>query len=305
MTIAGRIGCGLALLPWLAPAARAECFSGCGYGTLIAIMVLGGLAVLALFIFVMVKLGIGWLIKWVIAAAVLAVAVPPAGILLWHEHKTRAFEELDHAGPLPRLADKTPLFIIGSDLFNCPRPVERYIRALAGKGVLVVATRLIEGIDFSQPVALADLPITLHVGGRTGRDPDAENPYKGYSYHVRTLQPDQRQAAAASVDYVVFAQCRQRREVFEEFEGHPDLQDATAPFEVELAMAPLEKGSGILSIRALTFDLLDLRYMGWTGGFLFASARVGGSNTLPYDLSVLEAALCSRRDGSIVSGCAP
>ncbi len=305
MTIAGRIGYGLALLPWLGGAARAECLSGCGYGGLIAIMALVAVAVLALFIFVMVKLGIGWLIKWVIAAAVLAVAVPPAIIAILHSHKERNFNRLDHAGPLPKLADKTPLFIIGGDLFQCPRQVERTIRAWAGKGVLVVTTWPIEGIDFSQPVALADLPIALHVGGRTGKDTDAENLYKGYSYHVRALQPDQRRAAADSVDYVVVAQCRQRHELFDAFEDHPDLQDTTEPFYVELAMAPFAKGSGTLSIRALAFDLLDLRYMGSTNGFLFANTRVGGSNTMPYDLAVLEAALCSRTDGSMVNGCAP
>ncbi len=93
---------------------------------------------------------------------------------------------------LPRLADRTPPFIIGGDLFACPRPVERYSRAWAGKGVLVVTTWLINGIDFTKPVELADLPLDLHIGGRTGRDTDAENPFIGHSHHIRTLTRDGR-----------------------------------------------------------------------------------------------------------------
>jgi hypothetical protein len=304
MTIARRIGFGLALLPWLGTAARAECLSGCGYGMLLGIIVVGGLALVGLLFFAMVKLDGGWLIKWVIGAAILAVAVPPAVIAILHSHKERVFERLDHIGTLPKLADRTPLFIIGGDLFNCPRPVERYIRAWAGKGVLVLTTWPIKEVDFSKPVALADLPLELHVGGRAGQDPDAENAYKGYSYHVRTLSPEQRQAAAGSIDYVVVAQCNQRHEIFEAFKGNPATQDATDRFYVELAMAPLAKGSGTLSIPELTFDLLDLRFMGFTDGFLFASYRVGGGNTTPYDMAVLEAALCFRADGTPVNGCA-
>jgi hypothetical protein len=304
MMLARRMLTGLALLPGLATMAEAECFSGCGYGTLLAIIVLGSLALVGLFFFVMVKLGGGWLIKWVIGAAVLAFAAPPIVIAILHSHRQRVFEERDFAGSLPRLADKTPLVIIGGDLFACPRPVERYIRAWAGKGVLVLTTWPIEEIDFTKPVALADLPLSLHVGGRTGKDPDAENPYKGYSYHVRSLTPEQRQAAAASVDYVVVAECNQRHDIFKAFGDNPALQGTAERFEVELAMAPLRQGSGTLSIADLTFDLLDLGYLGYTEGFLFAEGQVGGSNSVPYDMAALEASLCLRADGTPVEGCA-
>ncbi|NJS40034.1 MAG: hypothetical protein HC783_14610 [Rhodobacteraceae bacterium] len=304
MTLARRMLIGVAVLPCLGTTARAECFSGCGYGTLIAIIVLGGLALVGLILFVMVKLGAGWLIKWVVGAAVLAVAVPPIVIAILHSHRQRVFEARDLAGPLPRLADRTPLVIIGGDLFQCPPPVERYIRAWAGKGVIVLTTWPIEGIDFTKPVALADLPLSLHVGGRTGTDPDAENPYKGYSYHVRSLTPEQRQAAAASIDYVVVAECSQRHDIFRAFAANPALQEPADRFEVELAMAPVAKGSGTLSIPDLRFDLLDLGYLGYTEGFLFAEGQVGGRNSVPYDLATLEAALCLRANGTLVAGCA-
>lgn len=305
MVLARRMLTGVALLPGLSSTAQAECLGGCGYGGLIVIIALGGLALLGLVFLVMVKLGGGWLVKWVIGATVLAVAVPPIVIAILHSHRQRVFEERDLAGPLPRLADRTPLFIIGGDLFQCPRPVERYIRAWAGKGVLVLTTWPIEGIDFTKSVALADLPLSLHVGGRTGKDPDAENRYKGDSYHVRSLSPDQRQAAAASIDYVVVAECSQQHDIFEAFRDNPALQDTAERFEVELAMAPVAKGSGTLSIPDLRFDLLDLGYLGYTEGFLFAEGQVGGSNRAPYDAAALAAALCLRADGTPVEGCAP
>ncbi len=69
-------------------------------------------------------------------------------------------------------------------------------------------------------------------------------------------------------------------------------------------MAPIEKGSGLLSVRKLEFDLLDLRYLGVTRGLLFANTRVGGENTVPFDEDALQAALCTKADGTTMSDCA-
>ena len=304
MTVRRNLSWGLGVAALAAAPAQAECFSGCGYGTLIAIVALAGLAVLALVIFVMIKLGVGWLIKWIVAAAVLAVAIPPAIIGYRHNHKQWLFEKLDHAGPLPKLADRSPLVIIGGDLSDCPAPLERYVRAWAKEGVLAVTVWPVEEIDFDKPVRLVDLPLERHVGGQSsGEEPNYDGPYKGYSYHVRKLSAEDRAVAAAAIDYVVVAQCNQRHDLFDAFRAIPALQTDAERFDIELAMAPIEKGSGVLSVRDLKFDLLDLWYVGVTRGFLFANTRVGGSNTVPYDPAKLEAALCTKSDGTTMSDC--
>lgn len=304
MREAKAISAGLVLAVWAAAPARAECLGDCGYGGLIAIVLLAGLAVLALVIFVMIKLGIGWLIKWIVGATVLAVAIPPAILGYRHAHKQWLFEKLDHVGIVPRLADRTPLVILGGDLRNCPDPLERYVRAWAKEGVLAVTMWKVEGVDFARPVRIADLPLERHVGGQSaGDDPDYDGPYKGYSYHVRKLSAEDRARAAAEIDYVVIAQCSQSHELFDVFATLPALQSDAERFYVELAFAPVEKGSGLLSVRDLKFDLLDLRYLGVTRGFLFANSRVGGQNSVPYDPAMLEAALCPKADGTTMPDC--
>ena len=171
----------------------------------------------------MVKLGVGWLIKWIVAAGALAAIVPSVVISAIHSHKRDVFEQLDFAGSLPRLAERTPLVILG-DLTYRPALLERYVKAWAKEGVLGVSMLSVEGIDFTQPVSLVDLPMERHVGGQsTGSEPDYDGPYKGYSYHMRKLSPEDRKAAAAEIDYLVIAQCGERHDLFEAFRDNPAL----------------------------------------------------------------------------------
>ncbi len=295
---------GLALAPLLAAPARAECFGNCGYGTAIAIVAGVGLAAVALVVWIMIRLGIGWLIKWLVGAGALILTIPPLIITALHARSTYAFEQRDHVGTLPRLADKTPLVLFGNALASCPAALERYVTSWAREGVLGVEVWPLHSVDFTRPVRLADLPLHLHVGAPAlSDDPDYGGTYDGYSHHMRPLSPQDRQAAAARIDYVIIAECHDNGGLFDAFRDNPALLATTERYSVELAMAPLDPGSGLLSVRDLQFDLLDLQYEGVTSGFLFASYRIGGPNTAPYDPAALAAALCTKADGTIMPDC--
>ena len=130
---------GLGLTAMLAVPARAECFNSCGFGTMIALVVGVGLAVVALVVFLLWKLRLGWTIKWLAAAVALAVAVPPAFLGYIHDRKHRAVESLDFAGPLPRLDERRPLILVYDLSFlNCPAALERYVAAKSWQEVLLV-----------------------------------------------------------------------------------------------------------------------------------------------------------------------
>lgn len=308
MTVGRRIPWILGVWLWSGPA-QAECFN-CGYGTAIAIAVAAALAVLGLVTLVVVKLGIGWTIKWAIGALVLAVGTPPLIIDVLHARKQRAFEELDHVGPLPRLADKSPLVIVGGDLMFCPDTLTHHVRAGAAEGVLMLTPSAVENIDYAKPVRLVDLPIARHtsavetvVGSYAVDQEEAYFTEERKVDRVTPLSLDDRAAAVAEIDYLIIAQCGDSHAFFDTFQGVPTLQGVTDRFDVELALAPIEKGSGMLSVGSLTFDLLDLRYGGETRGFLLSGARFGGENHVPYDPVSLEMAFCSRTDGTIRPDC--
>jgi hypothetical protein len=310
MTARHNFGWGLGPGVLLAAPAQAECLGNCGYGTLIAIVVGGGLAVLALIVFAMIKLGVGWLIKWIVGATILALAIPPVIIGAWHDHKRRVFEQRDYAGPLPRLVDRTPLVIIGEALFGCPNVLERYVEAKTVEGVLMVTFLGGDAIDFRKPVRLADLPIER----RTQKIETVVDSYftegkevtfseERMTIKVTPLSPAEREAVAAEIDYLVISQCYGGGELFAAFRDIPALHAEAERFDIRLAMAPIEKGSGLLSVRDLTFDLIDLWYDGETRGFLFTGRRIGGDNSVPYDPAKLEAAFCEEADGMPLPGC--
>jgi hypothetical protein len=296
----------------LALPAQAECLgSGCydDLGLILAAAVIIALAVIALVIFVMVKMGLGWLIKWLIGAGILLTVVPPLVISAIHNRKLAKIDAMDVAGPLPRLADRTPLLVLYSaDSQGCNYALDQYIEAKAFEGVLVLETWSTEDpVDFSQPVDLSRLPLVRKLAQvkTVTDDPNVAGSYEIKETVFQTLTPEDRELAAAEVDYLVFAQCYGTGDVFEAFRLNPALQGTDEPFLVELAMAPLEKGPGAVSIPDLTFDLLDLRYDGTTPGFLFARYQQGGEHKSPYEPAALEAAFCVERDGAETTDCDP
>ena len=297
---------GLGLTAVLAVPARAECFNNCGFGTMIALVVGVGLAVVALVVFLLWKLRLGWTIKWLAAAVALAVAVPPAFLGYIHDRKHRAVESLDFAGPLPRLDERRPLILVYDLSFlNCPAALERYVAAKSWQEVLLVEMWSLEGIDFSRPVALADLPMLRQtMRDETSAEGSTADGRMGTPVTDRSLlSPEERKVMAAEVDYLVIADCYGRSALAEALRLNPALQGLEEQFRVELALAPLQKGEAAVFLPELTFDLLDLGFDGATPGFLFAGTRVGGANEAPFDPAVLQESFCRRVDGTALDGC--
>lgn len=294
--------------------AQSECLGGGCYDGLAQFLMLaavGALAVVALVIFVMVKLGIGWLIKWILAAGLLAAMIPPIVVNALHTRKQSAFEKLDQVGPLPRLADRTPLVIMGGYLPSCPPVLVRYVEANLGAGVLALTMPLVDDVDFAKPVRLAELPLAMHTRALSTVVDSYFVEGKEVTFaedrmvdKVTPLSADARAAAAASIDYVIIAQCEvYGGGIFDSFRQNPSLQTDAEHFAIDLAMAPIEKGSGMLSVRELKFDLIDLWYAGVTPGFLFAGSRVGGENRVPYDPELVQQSFCLQKDGTMTPDC--
>ena len=249
--------------------------------------------------------GNSWLIKWIIGAGLLVVIAAPKIVDVVHWWKSWKYSRFDINGPLPLMADRTPIVLITGHLSNCSDRLERYVKAWAKEGVLVVELRSVTGVDFGSPVALADLPLELHFGNESAADnPDYDGPYKGLSYQVRKLEPAEKQAASAEIDYVILAKCLSDSEIFEAFRDNPALRGTLASFEVDLAMAPLEQGSGVISIRDLQFDLLDLYFPLHTKTFFSSTTIIGhAADPRSKDPALLMTALCTRKDGTPMPGC--
>lgn len=177
-------------------------------------------------------------------------------------------------------------------------------------GVYLVELWPVEDMDFSAPIPLATLPLVKFTRSfQTVTDSyivdGKEIPFSDerLTEKMERLSLEDRQSAAAEIDYLVIAQCHDLNGFFDAFRDIPALQADAERFDVELALAPIAKGSGVVSVRDLTFDLLDRRYVGVTRGFLFAGTRVGGDNSSPYDPAELAEAFCMRPDGTLMPDC--
>ena len=306
MVIGSNLLRGLALVSVLAAPARAECFGNCGYGAAIALVVGGGLALVGLVVFALVKLRLGWLLKWLFAALVILTLVPPT-IRDWiHSARQRAAERVDFAGPLPRMDNRRALFLVlDSNAFSgCPFEMQRHVEEESlTQDVLMVDTWSLEGIDFTKPLALADLPV-LRQTIRTGMVGEGADAQAMPVTERSLLLAEDRKAAVAGVDYLVISDCYGQSGLSSALRLNPALQGTDAPLRIELAMAPLDGRAGTLDLTQLTFDLLDVQYDGVTPGFLiFARERVGGINREPYDRKLLQDAFCIRSGGGTLPNC--
>ncbi len=306
MAMGSQLWRGLGLAVILAAPARAECFGNCGYGAAIALVIGGGLAVVGLVGFALVKLRLGWLLKWLFGALVLLTLVPPT-IRDWiHSARQRAAESVDFAGPLPRMDDRRTLFLVQDSgyLDGCPFEMQRHVEEESlMQDVLLVDTWSLAGIDFTKPVALADLPVlrqtirTRMVGEGAQAEPMPVT-------DRALLSAADRKAALAGVDYLVISDCYGQSGLSDALRLNPVLQGTDAPLRIELAMAPLDGRAGTVDLTQLTFDLLDVQYDGVTPGFLiFARERVGSVNREPYDRKLLQDAFCLRSDGTTLPNC--
>ena len=238
-------------LAGLAAPVQAECTSGgCYDGLVIMFASMLGYALIAIVLLVMLARR-----KWrraglraLAVVLVLAVGVPLAS-QGWQSWKLAAMEGREVAGQPPALTGRGVLLIAqGAACYS-----DACMSVLIGRGaagVYVLPETALAGLDLTQPVPLADLPLQHWrapgtVGGEALR---------------RTISTEERQRLAGSIDYVVLTgepfYLSTPGPLEAALRTHPDLRGMRAGEILRFAMAPMTPG--ILSLTELRFDVLDL-----------------------------------------------
>jgi hypothetical protein len=179
---------------------------------------------------------------------VLAVGVPLAS-QGWQSWKRSAMEGREVAGQPPALTGRGVLLIPQGEACYS----DACMSVLIGRGdagAYVLPEAALAGVDLTQPVPLADLPLQHWrapgtVGGEALR---------------RTLSAKERQGIAASIDYVVLTgepfYLSTSGPMEAALRTHPDLRGMRAGELLRFAMGPMTPG--VLTLAELRFDVLDL-----------------------------------------------
>jgi hypothetical protein len=187
---------------------------------------------------------------WALAVAVgLTVGVPLAS-QAWQALKLRAMEGREVVGTPPALADRAPLLIAATT--GCLNDLCGAMLAARGaRPSYVLPLAALIGTDLTRPVRLSDLP--LEVWTETADEPRKPR--------MRVLTTEERQVAAAEIDYLVLSSLPSFFSKAGAIEAGLRLNPALAGMRdgelLRLAMAPLQPGAS-LSLPELRFDILDL-----------------------------------------------
>jgi hypothetical protein len=253
--VARRVMIGLGLLPTLglaaATPARAECLGSClddMVAALVSLLVYGLIGIVLLVMLIRAKwrrVGL-----WSLAVvAVLAVGVPLVS-QGWIALRLRAVESREVVGTPPPMSDRTPL-MIAPDEYCLGDGCATVLDGRGAAGVHVVLSRNLQGVDLTQPVPIADLPLEYW-----------SRPAPGGEAVRRDLTPSERQAVAGQIDYLIVVS----RPYYMDDPGpveaglrlNPALGGMGEGEAVRLLLAPLATAEARLSLATLRFDLLDL-----------------------------------------------
>ncbi|MFZ1470281.1 MAG: hypothetical protein WAT09_15085 [Paracoccaceae bacterium] len=249
---------------------EAECLSAncyAGLEALIASVVVYGLLVLVLVVMLARR-------KWrraggILLAVVLALAV---GVPLvsqgWQAWKLYAMERREVLGTLPDIDARVPLMI--SQQSHCDYGACMSVLAGAGaRGVTVLPPAALEGLDLSQPIDLAEVPLE-HWAITSG-----------HTTTQRVLSAEDRQAEVARIDYIILTAgpfyLSRPGPVEAALVLNPGFSGLGNDEILRLGMAPLPS-KGWLSVADLQFDLADL----WLADETLA-VPLAPLNTLPAD----------------------
>ena len=255
---------GLAILVLSAGAARAECVSAaCNDKIGMFILMAGLFALLGIAILVML-IRAEWRKGGVVLLA-LSLAVF-AGIPLasqgWMALKQSAMERREIVGTPPVMAERTPLVIV-PEWWCKSKLCEPVLIGRGAAGAYVVPRKSLDGLDLSKPLSLVDLPLEFQSYIPLGNQRVS-----------RLLTEAERRDAAQRIDYVILvgpllAGYRYDRKkpktvgaIDHLLRDNPALAGQTEREFVQLAMAPLDPASGMLSFADLQFDLLELWFFG-------------------------------------------
>ncbi len=267
----------------------AECLGqGCydGIGNAIASLVIYlGLLIAAIVLALRRKWrGLG---RYLVVVFVVAIGVPLAS-QYWMAWKVAAMLGREVQGNPPKISETVPLLVADED--DCYHGACEMVLAQAGDaGVFVLSIDSLTGLDLSQPLDLASLPLHRWIGPGNN----------GYDIRDLPLPPDEVQAAAARIDYLIITRRRwsgAQSAVEQALIHNRRLEGLRSSEEVTLAMAPLPKG-GPLSFAELQFDLLDLQMNDRTLGLPLAIDYWESAHNSNPGAEVAARAICPSEDG--------
>lgn len=280
---------GLGLLLLTAAPVRAECLGSCLDDMAAALASIAAYGVIGIVLLIMLIRA-----KWRRAGlwglgivTVLAVGVPLIS-QAWVGWKLSRMEAREIVGEPPALATRTPL-LITPDEYCADNACEAVLRGRGTSGVYVVLTGALGGMDLSQAIPLADLP--LEFWGQTSA---------GGAIQRRVLTAEERQAAAGRIDYLVVTSWPYRLSdpgpIEAALQSNPDLSGIGRGVAVRLLLAPLDPAQGALALTALRPDVLDLSLVARALGLPLAPRNTKGAGNSPAGVEASARAICPALD---------
>ena len=275
--------------------AMAECLSPycyAGLEALIASVLIYGLLALVLLVMLARR-------KWrraggvlLAVALVLAVGVPLVS-QGWRAWKLYAMEWREVLGTLPDIDTRVPLLI--AQQTQCDYGACMSVLAGAGaRGVTVLPPAVLEGLDLSQPIDLAQVPLE-HWAITSGS-----------STTKRVLSAEDRQAVVARIDYVIITASpfylSRPGPVEAALVLNPGFSGLGSGEILRLGMAPLPS-TGRLSVADLQFDLADLWLADQALGLPLAPLNWRSSGNTNPGAEAAAQALCPLSGGAPDWGC--
>jgi len=202
----------------------------------------------------------------------------------------RAVEGREIVATPPALARRTPL-LLTPDQYCSDSACEAVVRGRGAAGVHVVLTSVLEGVDLTQPVAIADLAIEMWAQATVGGE-----------IQRRKLTASERHAAATRIDYLVVTAWpyypAEPGPIEAGLRANPAVAGMGAREVVRFLMAPLDPAEGAIVFAGLTPDLLDLSLLDRALAIPLAPRNLQGAGNLSVDMAAAAAAICRADDPS-------
>jgi len=220
---------------------------------------------------------------------VLSIGVPLIS-QAWTAWKLRSVEGREIVATPPRLTDRTPLLITPDD-YCYDSACEAVVRGRGAAGVYVVPASALEGMDLTQPVAIADLAVEFWA-----------EPTVGGEIRRRRLSGSERQAVAANIDYLVVTTwayyAAEPGQMEAALRSNPAVSGMGEGERVRFLMAPLDPAQGELDLASLAPDLLDLSLLDRAMAIPLAPRNTQAAGNRAVGTEVAAAAICPEVDPS-------
>lgn len=222
----------------------AECTSGNCYDGIVSFLLsLAAYGLVGIVLLVMLAVA-----KWrraglrgLALVAALAIGVPLLS-LGWQRMQLWWMERGEVLGELPRMSERVPLLI--AEDWTCESGLcAAVLQGQGAAGVTALPVDALEGRDMASDLVFADLPLEQWSRGPGG------------ILQRRTLGEAERAAVARDIDYLILSQVTWYGSAPGPLERGLDLGEGVL---LRLAMAPVGKGSGRVSLHELDHDYLDL-----------------------------------------------